>query len=75
MVGWVGGLLSALIVCSYSDADLDHGLRVSGVLAVPLWDALLGTTDTLQTHGGTKPATHVCQNGQNPNHATHGPHT
>ena len=66
MVGWEGGSLSALIVRSCSDADLDHGLRVSGVLAVPPWDALLGTTNALQTYNGTKPATHVCRNGQNP---------
>ena len=66
MIGWVGGPLSALINYPYSDADLDHGMRVSGVLAVPLWDTLLGTTDTLQTHDGTMPTTNVCQHGQNP---------
>ena len=28
----------------------DHGLRVSGVPAVPLWDTLLGKRNTLQFH-------------------------
>ena len=38
----------------------DHGVRVSGVPSVPLWDTLLGKTNQLQFHEDKQAMIQIC---------------